>query len=53
MSADSKNGYVKIFSVYLCKELNVPCVSGLGHDDENDKYISQKVQAYLFRSFFY
>ena len=32
MAADSKNGYVNNFSVYLGKEANVPRVNGLGYD---------------------
>ena len=32
MTADSQNGYVKNFSVYLGKEANVPSVNGLGYD---------------------
>ena len=32
MAADSENGYVNNFSVYLGKEANVPRVNGLGYD---------------------
>ena len=32
MAADSQNGYVNNFSVYLGKEANVPRVNGLGYD---------------------
>ena len=32
MAADSQNGYVNNFSVYLGKEANVPHVNGLGYD---------------------
>ena len=32
MAADSKNGYVNNFSVYLGKEANVPRANGLGYD---------------------
>ena len=32
MAADSQNGYVNNFSVYLGKEGNVPRANGLGYD---------------------
>ena len=32
MAADSQNGYVNNFSVYLGKEANVPRVNGVGYD---------------------
>lgn len=42
MPANSQNGYVNNFSVYLGKEANVPQLNGLGYDvNENGKTISQ------------
>ena len=32
MAADSQNCYVSSFSLYLCKEADVPQLNGFGHD---------------------